>query len=209
MDWSAGCCIEAETGFEEQAGMEVRLNLATKPLESHRRFLAGASVSAIVAAGVFLALGWHVYSVRKAATEVRTHRETLNEEFARYDAQRRDLERYFKQKSIADIHDRAAFINGIIAVRSFNWTQMFMDLERILPGGVRIISIEPKQVSGHVELNLTFGAANDDVKLKFVRALETSKQFSEVQIINDVQPTTGTPTNDQRVVQLSTHYSGT
>lgn len=188
--------------------MEVRLNLATKPLESHRRFLAGAGLSAFVASIVFLALGWHVYSFRKAATEVRARRGFLNDEFAKYDAQRRDLERYFKQKNIADIHDRAAFINGIIAVRSFNWTQMFMDLERILPGGVRIISIEPKQVSGHVEVNLTFGAANDDVKLKFVRALESSKQFSEVEIHSDVQPT-GTPANDQRVVQLSTYYSGT
>ena len=189
--------------------MEVRLNLATKPLESHRRFLAGASLSSFVAAVVFVGLGWHVYSVRKAATEVRARREFLNQEFAKYDAQRRDLERYFKQKSIADIHERADFINGIIAVRSFNWTQMFMDLEHILPGGVRIISIEPKQVSGHVELNVTFGAASDDVKLKFVRALEASKQFSEVQIISDIVPTTGAPTNDQRVVQLSTHYSGT
>jgi len=189
--------------------MEVRLNLATKPLESHRRFLAGASLSAFVASVVLLALGWHVYSVRKAATEVFERTARFNDERAEYEAKRRELERYFNQKSIADIKDRAAFINGIIAVRSLNWTKMFMDLERILPGGVRIISIEPKQVSGHVELNLTFGAAGDDVKLQFIRALETSKQFSEVEIHSDVQPTTTGPINDQRVVQLSTYYSGT
>ena len=190
--------------------MKVRLNLATKPLESHRRFLAGASLSAVVAAAVFLALGWHVYSVRKAATEVLARTARINEERAEYEARRRELERYFKQKSIADIHDRAAFINGIIAVRSFNWTKMFMDLERLLPGGVRIISIEPKQVSGHVELNLTFGAAGDDAKFRFERALETSKEFSEIQIHSDVKPTTSTgPINDQSVVQLSTYYSGT
>jgi type IV pilus assembly protein PilN len=190
--------------------MEVRLNLATKPLESHRRFLASASLSAFVAAVVFAALGWHVYSVRRAATEVLARTARINEERAEFEAKRRELERYFKQKSIADIHDRAAFINGIIAVRSFNWTKMFMDLERILPGGVRIISVEPKQDSGHVELTLTFGAAGDDVKLQFIHALETSKQFSEVQIRSDVTPTMGNgPNNDQRVVQLSTYYSGT
>ena len=189
--------------------MEVRLNLATKPLESHRRFLVGANLSALVAAAVFLALGWHVYSVRKAATEVLARTERINEERTEYEGKRRELERYFKQKSIADIHDRAAFINGIIAVRSFNWTKMFMDLERILPGGVHIISIEPKQDSGHVELTLTFGASSDDVKLQFMRALETSKQFSEVQIRSDVEPTTSPgPNHDQRVVQLSTYSSG-
>ena len=190
--------------------MRVRLNLATKPLESHRRFLAGASLSAFVAAVVFLALGWHVYSVRKAATEVRARAEKMRQEFAVYDAQRRELERYFTQKNVANLHDRAAFINGIIVVRSFNWTQMFMDLERILPGGVRVISIEPKQVSGHVELNLTFGAENDEVKLKFMRALETSKQFSDVQMHSDIRQTTASgPSTDQRVVHLSTFYSGT
>src|SRR2546429_264518 len=67
-----------------------------------------------------------------------------------------------------------------------------------------------KQDSGHVELTLTFGAAGDDVRLQFIHALETSQQFSEVQIRSDVTPTTvNGPNNDQRVVQLSTYYSGT
>ena len=193
--------------------MEVRLNLATKPLESHRRFLAGASLSAFVASVVLVALGWHVYSVRTAAAEVLARTAKVNDERAEYEEKERELERYFKQKNIADIKDRAAFINGIIAVRSFNWTKMFMDLERLLPGGVHIISIEPKQDSSHVELTLTFGAAGDDVKLQFIHALETSRQFSEVQIRSDIEPTTasgpGASNNDQRVVSLSTYYSGT
>src|SRR5881275_1696986 len=190
--------------------MRVRLNLATKPLESHRRFLVGAGLSAFVAAVSFVMLGWHVYSVRKAATEVRARTERIREEYARYEEERNDLKRFFDQKSIKGLSDRAAFINGIIAVRSFNWTKMFMDLEHLLPGGVRIISVEPKQDSGHVELTLTFGAAGDDVKLQFIHALETSQQFSEVQIRSDVMPALGNgPNNDQRVVQLSTYYSGT
>jgi len=189
--------------------MEVHLNLATKPLESHRRFQAGASLAAFVAAVVFLALGWHVYSVRQAATEVLARTAKINEERSEYEARRKELERYFNQKSVTEIKARADFINGIIAVRSFNWTKMFMDLERLLPGGVRIISIEPKQDSGHVELTLTFGAAGDDVKLQFIHGLETSKLFSEVKIISDVEPATVGPNNDQRVVQLSTYYSGT
>ena len=189
--------------------MRVRLNLATKPLESHRRFLAGAGLSAFVAAVLFVALGWHVYSVRKAATEVRARAEKIREEFARYEEERNELKRFFDQKTIKGLSDRSGFINGIIAVRSFNWTQMFMDLEHILPAGAHIISIEPKQVSGYVELNLTFGAANDEVKLKFLHALETSKQFSEVKEQNEVPPTPGSNSSDMWVVRLSTFYSGT
>jgi type IV pilus assembly protein PilN len=189
--------------------MKVRLNLATKPLESHRRFLAGAGLSASLAAVAFVALGWHVYIVRENAKEVRARSQRIREEYAKYEEERNDLKRFFEQKSIKGLSDRAAFINGIIAVRSFNWTQMFMDLEHILPGGVRIISIEPKQVSGQVELHLTFGAADDDVKLKFIRALENSKEFFEVQVQSDEASTPGSvPSTDKRIVHLSTYYSG-
>src|SRR6266576_3275754 len=119
--------------------MRVRLNLATKPLESHRRFLVGAGLSAFVAAVSFVMLGWHVYSVRKAATEVRARTERIREEYARYEEERNDLKRFFDQKSIKGLSDRAAFINGIIAVSSFHSTKMILFSDNTLPGGAPII----------------------------------------------------------------------
>ena len=190
--------------------MHARLNLASKPLETHRRFLVGSGFSVGAAAIIFIALGWHVYSVREAARETRTRTQKTRQEFAKYEAQRQELDRYFRQKDIASLHDRAAFINGIIDARSFNWTQMFMDLEHILPAGVRVIRIEPKQASGIVELKLTVGAVNDDAKLNFLHILETAKHFSNVQEQSDVSPATGgNLSGDQRIVQLTTTYSGT
>jgi len=85
---------------------------------------------------------------------------------------------------------------------------MFMDLERILPGGVRVISIEPKQVGGHVEVKLTVGASSDETELKFIKALEDSKEFSEVQVTSVHRPNSVT-SGDQEVVQLTTAYSRT
>jgi len=187
--------------------MKVRLNVATRPLQTHRRFLAGSGLTAAIAGLVFLGLGWHVYSARKSEAEQRARTEKLNQEMAQLEAQRKDLEHFFGQKNIAELHDRASYINGILDARSFNWTLMFMDLERILPGGVRVISIEPKQVGGHVEVKLTVGANSDEAELKFEQALEESKEFTEVQIIN-VHATNNT-SGDQKVVQLTTRYSRT
>jgi hypothetical protein len=188
--------------------MKVRLNLATKVLETHRRFLAGAGLTAFFAGLAFLGLGWHVYSARKAHAELRLRTEKTRREMATLEAQRKDLERYFSQKDIANLHDRAAFINTILDARSFNWTLMFMDLERILPGGVRVISIAPTQAGGRVALKLTVGAANDEAELKFVHALEQSKEFTGLQVL-DIRPGTsaGTQTPDQWVVQLTMIYS--
>jgi type IV pilus assembly protein PilN len=190
--------------------MRVRLNLATRALETHRRFLAGAGLTAVFAGLAFLGLGWHVYSARKVDAELRARTERTRQELAGLEAQRKDLERYFSQKDIANLHDRAAFINTILDARSFNWTLMFMDLERILPGGVRVISIEPRQVAGHVELKLTVGAISDEAELKFLHALEESKEFTEVQVHNVHSPnSSGNLGGDQKVVQLTTFYSRT
>src|SRR5712664_4865518 len=188
--------------------MRVRLNLATRPLETHRRFLAGAGLTAIFAGLAFLGLGWHVYSARKVDAELRASTERTRQELARLEAQRKDLERYFSQKDIANLHDRAAFINTILDARSFNWTLMFMDLERILPGGVRVISIEPKQAGGHVEVKLIVGAINDEAELKFEHAIEESKEFTDVQIQHITSPSmVGNSSGDQNVIQLTTVYS--
>ena len=190
--------------------MRLRLNLATKPLESHRRLLVGAGLTAFAAAIVFVALSLHVYTARKADAELRSRTEKMRQEMAKYEAQRAELDAFFKRKDIASLNDRANFINGIIDLRSFNWTQMFMDLERILPAGVRVISIEPKQASGHVEVKLTVGTTNDEAELKFLHSLEGSKEFSEVQVQHRFFPNqVGNKTGDQLVVQLTTLYLGT
>lgn len=188
--------------------MKVRLNLATKALETHRRFLAGAGVTAILASIVFLGMGWHVYTARKANAELRARTEKTRREMVTLEAQRSELDAFFHRKDVANLHDRAAFINTILDARGFNWTLMFMDLERVLPGGVRVISIAPTQVGGHVELKLTVGAANDEAELKFEHALEESKEFKGFQILG-VRPgsSSGSQIPDQRIIELTTIYS--
>jgi type IV pilus assembly protein PilN len=189
--------------------MKVRLNLATSAQETHRRFLVTAGLTAVVAGVVLLLLGWHVYSVRKIDEELRVHTQKMQAETAMLLRQRDDLERFFDQRENVGLHDRADFVNSIIDASSFNWTQMFMDLERVLPGGVHVLSIEPSQVKGHVEVKLNIGADNDEASLKFLRALEASKVFTNVVVEKDsIQIQTQNATNgDQRIIQLNAVYS--
>jgi type IV pilus assembly protein PilN len=187
--------------------MRVRLNLATKAQETHRRFMVAAGFVGIIAVILFLSLGWHVYSIRSLDARLRAQSDATSRKIAELQEQRTDLERFFNQPANAKLHDRAAFLNSLIDGRSFNWTQMFMDLERILPGGVRVVSIEPRQVKGRVEVTLTVGTSNDEAKLKFLRALEESKQFSGIELDSERVPSKGTVDAGQKVVELKAVYS--
>jgi type IV pilus assembly protein PilN len=186
--------------------MRLRLNLATKPLETHRRFLAGAGLIAAVAGVAFFFLVGHVYVVRKADAQLRARAEKTRQELLRYQQERGELESFFSRPDNARLHDRAAFLNSILDARSFNWTLMFMDLEKVLPGGVRVVSIEPVQKNGRIEVRLSVGATSDGAKMKFLRALEESSAFTRVELVSEHVPNQ-TNSSDRVILDLTVIYS--
>ena len=188
--------------------MRIRLNLATKPLEAHRRFLAGSGVLGLAAAIAFVALGWHVYLARKANAEMRAKSAQILAQVTQMEQQRAALDRFFSLPENHNLSDRAAFINNLIDARSFNWTLMFMDLERVLPAGVRVISITPTQDNGRVEVKFSVGATSDEAKLNFLKALEGSKSFTHVVLLGVHTPTQNT-SGDQFLIDLTAEYART
>jgi type IV pilus assembly protein PilN len=186
--------------------MLVRFNLATKPLETHRVFLTLCAAVSAVAILSFLVLGWHVYKVRKADSIYRIESDNTSRAIERLSERRHELDEYFSRSENARLHDRAAFVNTIIDERSFNWTRMFMDLEKLLPGGVRVMSIEPKRVSGQTALKLTVGAANEAAKDEFLHALLQSDAFSHLQLVSVHAPAQDN-TGDTVVLELTVIYS--
>jgi Tfp pilus assembly protein PilN len=189
--------------------MKVRLNLATKALESHRRFLAVSGAIGVIGGIFFLGLGWHVYSVRKSDEALRVKAAAIRQEMIGLEQQRNELERFFAQPENSKLHDRSAFLNTLIDEQSLNWTQMFMDLEKILPAGVRLVSIAPNHDKGHVTVKLTVGASSDEAKLKFLHALEESPAFTHVQMLGEKTNASGAPGLDRLEMELAAVYSKT
>ena len=187
--------------------MKVRLNVATNPLQTHRKFLALSGLIGVIAGLFFLALGWHVYSSLKANQAIRARSAAVRQEMLGLMAQRDELENFFKEERNAKLNERSTFLNALIDEQSLNWTQMFMDLEKILPTGVRLVSIEPAHVKGQVVIKIRAGAISDEAKLKLLRALENSPAFRNVSedsegSVDNPQP--GDP--DRLQIQLSVVY---
>lgn len=168
--------------------MKVRLNLATAPLENHRRFLLGASLGGGLALVLLLVLSVQAYRNWRSSSELRAETARLQSELVKFREERRLLEDFFNTPDARRIRDRADFLNGLIQQRSFPWTKIFENLEEKLPAGVRVVSISPKMDQGRVEVKLAVGARSDENKIRFLEALEQSEEFSRVQVVSENRP---------------------
>jgi Tfp pilus assembly protein PilN len=186
--------------------MRARLNLATNPLVSNRRFTLVASIIGSAALVVMFVLSWHLYEARRGDTQFRARQADLVSQIAALQAHRDELAAYFNRPDSVKDRELAGYLNGLIAQRSFPWTKVFMDLERTLPEGVHVVTIQPSLVGDQIQLSLTVAAVSDDAKLKFLKALESSPEFSRLQVYSETRP--GTPVGpDQVELRLTAWYS--
>lgn len=188
--------------------MKLRLNLSTTPLDNKRPFLAAAGALAVVGLLVFALLGHAAYTSWRSSRELRAEISHWEGEILANREKQSVLQAYFQTAQAKQVLDRAAFLNSLIGQRSFPWTKVFMDLEQILPPGVRVVSISPKLNNGRAQIELTIGAESDESKIKFLQNLERSKAFSDIQVKDDRRADQQS-TGDKITVQLTAWYSTT
>ena len=121
--------------------MKIRLNLSTVPLESNRRFTVGASIIGAVGVLALLILSFQTYSAWRSDKILRARRNDLDARIAKLQLQRQQLSSFFENPGTVQRRQRAAYLNSLIQQRAFPWIKIFMDLERILPEGVRVVSM--------------------------------------------------------------------
>jgi Tfp pilus assembly protein PilN len=188
--------------------MKLRLNLSTAPLDNKRPFLAAAGALGVVGLLVFVLLGHAAYTSWRSSRDLRAEISRWQGEIRVNREKQAALEAYFQTAQAKQVLDRAGFLNSLIGQRSFPWTKIFMDLEQILPPGVRVVNISPKLDNGRAQVELTVGAESDESKIKFLQNLERSKVFSDIQVKADRRADQQS-TGDKITVQLTAWYSTT
>ena len=186
--------------------MKVRLNLSTSPLESNRRFTLGAGVVGTIAVLALLVLSYRTYSVWRSDKELRGKQDALEVQIDNLQKQRQSLSAFFENPATMQRRQRAAYLNSLIQQRAFPWIKIFMDLEQILPEGVRVVSIAPKLAGDTLQLTVLVGAMNDESKLKFLKALENAPEFSHIELLSETRPQTA-QTTDRVMLSLQAQYS--
>ncbi len=189
--------------------MKLRLNLATQPLENKRPFLAAAGTLGAVGILLLLLLSHGAYKSWRANRDLRMDIAHLESEIATYKQRQAALQDYFRSPQAQQVLDRAAFLNSLIGERSFPWTKIFMDLEKTLPAGVRVVNIAPSLKNGKAVVQITVGAATDESKIKFLEALEKSQAFSNIQVQEERHLEQATAASDKIMLQLTAWYETT
>jgi hypothetical protein len=69
-----------------------------------------------------------------------------------------------------------------------------------------VVSIEPKLAGDTVQLTFLVGAMSDESKLKFLKALETSPEFSHIELLSESRPARAEQA-DRVVLSLQAQYS--
>jgi type IV pilus assembly protein PilN len=169
--------------------MRISINLATHPFVELRPLFARLRIAmatlAVLAIG--LGVGLHYLYVRERAAE--TQMDALKAQTLAFQTERQTNERRMQQPQNRAVLDRSMFLNALFAKKSFSWTAVMMDLERVLPAGVQVTSIEP-QISPEGDVTIRLRVSGDrDRDVDLVRNLEQSQRFLQPRPANETAQT--------------------
>jgi len=186
--------------------MKLRLNLSTTPQENNRPFLAGAIAIGTIGLLALLILSHATYTSWQSNRDLRTALSRWREQIEADRLKQQQLQQYFQTPAAHEVVDRSAFLNSLIDERSFPRTRIFMDLEKTLPPGVRVVSISPHLVEGRAQVRLQVGVMSSQSEIQFLEAIEKSPAFSRIEV-DQVRPVTQEGLSDKIVLSLIVWYN--
>jgi type IV pilus assembly protein PilN len=165
--------------------MRISINLATLPFVELRPLFARLRVAMAALAVVAVALGFtlHHFSVKARAEQAQM--DVLKGETSAVESERQTNEARMREPQNRAVLERSRFLNDLFASKSFSWTSVMMDLERVVPAGVQVTSIEPVMAANH-DVNIQLRVSGDrDRSVDLVRNLERSERFLAPRLANE------------------------
>ena len=163
--------------------MRISVNLATKPFVELRPLFARLRLAMIALAVLAVGLGFWLHALNGQGRVAQAQMDALK---TRHFQQERQMnEARMRQPQNMAVLERSQFLNALFARKSFSWTAVMMDLEKVLPVGVQVTSIEPV-ITKNGDVNIRLRVSGDrDRAVQLVRNLETSQRFVSPRLANE------------------------
>jgi type IV pilus assembly protein PilN len=157
--------------------MKISVNLATRPFVELRPLFARLRIAVIALSLLAAGLTFWLHALTEKARAAEAQMNALKAKTLQYQQERQQNEARMRQPQNRAVLERSQFLNALFAQKSFSWTAVMMDLERVLPAGVQVTSIEPATTkSGEVNIRLRVSGERDRA-VQLVRNLEQSQRF--------------------------------
>jgi type IV pilus assembly protein PilN len=163
--------------------MRFDINLASRPYEDVRVFLLRWGTATAALALFTLVLLGMAFSGWWGSRDVRQKAELATREMQELDRDKATADSLLSHPQNREILERSRFVNSLIARKSFAWTQLFMDLEKIVPPRVRVVSLQPEPASSdQVALRLLVEGDSRERALDLLRRMEESQRFRQPRV---------------------------
>jgi type IV pilus assembly protein PilN len=157
--------------------MRISINLATRPFVELRPLFARLRLAMLVLAVLAIGLTYGLHALNAKAKVATAQMDKLKAQTTAYQRETASNEARMRQPQNQSVLARSQFLNALFARKSFSWTAVMMELERVLPNGVQVTSIEPV-ISKEGDVSIRLRVTGDrDRAIELVRNLETSQRF--------------------------------
>jgi hypothetical protein len=167
--------------------VRINVNLASTPYENARRFFVqwGAALLIMLAVSGLLvyaaARSWRAnHALSRSIAEEQARLEKLDQQ------EKADLALLNEPQNL-DVRERSDAINALIVRKSFSWTRIFNDLEKMMPARLHVVSIAP-QLSKNDQLQIRMKVAGESREraIELVQNMEKAPDFRDAQIISEI-----------------------
>lgn len=160
--------------------MRLDINLASRPYRDIRQFLITWGAATALLCLLTLGLCWHTVDAWRQSRVNRRQIAEQRSQITKLDEQRAAGIALLNQPQNRDVVEQSEFLNALIARRSFSWTRLFMELERIMPARLHVNSISPSlNKKNQIEVHMRVGGDSREQAQEFLKRIEASPSFRD------------------------------
>lgn len=157
----------------------IHLNLAARPYRDYRPVYVVVTILALMTGALMLNNVAAAYRYFVNTKETRAKIAAIEGQTEQEIRRNQQLTDSLRRVNVGSLATKTKFINARIAERSFSWSQLLDQLEKILPDDVRLFSLAPSvdPKTGTTHIQLAFESKSQGGLIKTLRKFQSSPYF--------------------------------
>lgn len=163
--------------------MRLDINLASRPYQDAHEFWMRWGTGLAVACILSLALLASTITGWDNARRDRATIADLRAKIEQRDQLRAEAEDFLNRPENRTTRDESKIINSLIERKAFSWTRLLEDMEKVMPPGVHLVSIQPKlDDDNQLAVKMTVAGRSRDRAIELAHRMEESRRFTQTSI---------------------------